>query len=154
MHGSGIHQSGNTAWTEHQILNHVKQSLRVTLDWKVPSVGLSRKLSSLLFILKSYQRHLERLMKLEEENGYMEVVSDTKPNMQCRIDRLVQDHVQFRNNVGALLPMVEGMTDCRSEQLEEVCNNIHDLLAFVDRHDAEEIELLQESFLYDEGGEG
>jgi hypothetical protein len=35
-----------------------------------------------------------------------------------------------------------------------VCSRIADLLDRVDEHDVEEIELLQETLLLDEGGEG
>ena len=37
MQGFDTSSQANAAWMEHQILDHVKQALRVTLDWKVPS---------------------------------------------------------------------------------------------------------------------
>ena len=39
MQGLDNRTQANAAWMEHQILEHVKNALRVTLDWKVPSVG-------------------------------------------------------------------------------------------------------------------
>ena len=88
MHLIDSKAQANAAWMEHQILDHVKQALRVTLGWKVPSEGVPRKLSSVQFTLKSFQRHLERLMNLEEQDGYMVMVGEIKPNMQSRVDRL------------------------------------------------------------------
>jgi len=154
MQGIDKRTEGNAAWMEHQILDHVKQALRVTLDWDVPSVGLPRKLSSVQFTLKSFLRHLERLMDYEEQDGYMVVVAELKPNMQNRIEHLEHDHAQFRQMMGHLLPEVEEITEYQSDRFEEVCLKIADLLILVDRHDAEEIELLQETLLCDEGGEG
>ncbi len=154
MQGIDTRSQANAAWMEHQILDHVKQALRVTLGWQVPSVGLSRKLSSVQFTLKSFQRHLERLMELEEQDGYMVVVAETKPHLSVRIERLADDHNQFRRKIEHLLPEVDSLNEYESDEFESTCDKIYALLETVDRHDTEEIELLQESLLYDEGGEG
>ena len=154
MQGFDTRSQANAAWMEHQILDHVKQALRVTLDWKVPSVGLPRKLSSVQFTLKSFQRHLERLMDLEEQDGYMVIVAETKPNMSIRLERLEHEHDDFRQKIRSLLPEVEALCEFQAEEFERACAEIHQLLEQVDRHDADEIDLLQETLLCDEGGEG
>ena len=144
----------HAAWMEHQILNHVKDALRVTLDWKVPSVGIQQKLSSVQFTLKSFLRHLERLMDIEEHDGYMALVAETKPNMHFRVERLERDHSDFRRAIEILLPNVESLNEFQNEEFLEACALIAELLNHVDRHDTDEVELLQEALLFDEGGEG
>jgi len=144
----------NTAWMERQVLDHVKQALRVMLQWNVPPVGIPRKLSSVQFTLKSFQRHLERLMNIEEEDGYMVLVAETKPNMVVQIERLEHDHSEFRDTIESLLPEVDSLSECRTEEFDEVCQQIACLLNRVDQHDAAEVELLQDALLCDEGGEG
>ena len=144
----------NAAWMEHQILDHVKEALRITLDWKVPSVGLHQKLSSMHFTLKSFQRHLERLMCMEEEDGYMALVAETKPNLSVRVERLAMDHQCFRKSIDELLPELEYLCQVNSQNYEDVCQQIYELLDRVDRHDQAEVELLNDTFLLDEGGEG
>ena len=154
MQGIDNRTHANAAWMEHQILDHVKNALRVTLDWKVPSVGVPRKLSSVQFTLKSFQRHLERLMDIEEQDGYMVVVAETKPNMSLRVERLEREHDSFREMIRKLLPEIESLSEYQTEKFEYNCDDIRLLLSQIDRHDAEEIDLLQETLLYDEGGEG
>ena len=154
MQGIDTRSQVNAAWMEHQILDHVKQALRVTLGWQVPAVGLSRKLSSVQFTLKSFQRHLERLMDLEEQDGYMVFVAETKPHLSVRVERLEHDHDQFRREIRHILPEVEALNEFEGEEFEHVCGEIAALLEEVDRHDIEEIELLHETLLFDEGGEG
>jgi len=141
-------------WMEHQILGHIKDALRVTLDWKAPSVSMPRKLSSVRFTMKSFQRHLERTMKLEEVGGYLSVVADTKPNLDDRISVLVGDHDRFRWQLRELMPLLEEVSQWNEEEFDDVCGRVRALLEEVDVHDAAEIELLQESLLMDEGGEG
>jgi len=154
MQGIDTQTQANAAWMEHKILDHVKDALRVTLNWKVPSVGLPRKLSSVQFTLKSFQRHLERLMDLEEQNGYMVVVAETKPNMSLRVERLEHEHDVFRRRIRSLLPEVDALNEYQSDEFQELCADINELLEQIDRHDADEIDLLQETLLCDEGGEG
>src|SRR5690606_19617227 len=89
---------------EHQILDHVKQALRVTLQWKAPAFGLSRKISSVQFTTKSFMRHLQRMMDLEEDEGYMDAVRQQKPNLEPRVQRLQQQHDEFRELMATLKP--------------------------------------------------
>jgi len=142
-----------SACLEHQILDHVKQALRVTLDWKAPSIALSRKMSSVQFTTKSFARHLLRMMDLEETDGYMQVVREQKPHLDHRVKKLERQHRKFRQTLEELTPDVSSMTALPEEQFEQVSSRILELLDDVDQHDIEEIELLQETLLCDEGGE-
>lgn len=144
----------NAAWMEHQILDHVKDALRVTIGWRVPAVGLPRKLSSVQFTLKSFQRHLLRLIDIEEHGGYMEVVTETKPHLTAHVERLKEDHQQFRRHIEQLLPEVEALSEYDNMAFEGFCQEIASLLQQVDQHDREETALLQDTLLFDEGGEG
>jgi hypothetical protein len=139
---------------EHQILDHVKQALRITIDWKAPSIGLPRKMSSVQFTMKSFARHLQRMMDLEERDGYMSVVRDLKPNLDGRIKRLQREHREFRSRLDELGPTVASLTALPEDEFEFVCSQIAELLDRVDQHDVAEIELLQDTLLHDEGGEG
>jgi hypothetical protein len=139
---------------EHQILDHVKQALRITIDWKAPSIGMPRKMSSVQFTMKSFARHLQRMMDLEERDGYMSVVRDLKPNLDARIKRLQREHREFRARLDELQPTVAALTALPEDEFEFVCSQISELLDRVDQHDVAEIELLQDTLLHDEGGEG
>lgn len=139
---------------EHQILEHVKQALRVTLNWHAPEVSMPRKLSSLQFTIKSFQRHLERVMNLEEEGGYMNEVVDEKPYLQNRIGLLVGDHKRFRERLRKLLSELNAISEWEQPRFVDVCADLNALLDDVDEHGKHEIELLMESSVLDDGGEG
>jgi hypothetical protein len=144
----------STSWVEHKVLEHIKQALRVTLDWDAPVVSMPRKLSSLQFTMKSFRRHLERMMSIEEEGGYLDDVAEAKPNMQPRIESLVADHDRFRKRICQIVPQLDELSEWEESAFGTLCVEIRRLLNDVDRHDSLEIELLQESLLMDEGGEG
>jgi hypothetical protein len=52
------------------------------------------------------------------------------------------------------VPQLDALTEWEEARFAEICTEIRELLDEVDRHDEAEIELLQESMLMDEGGEG
>jgi hypothetical protein len=142
------------SWMEHTILDHIKQALRVTLDWQAPVVSMPRKLSSIQFTMKSFRRHLERVMSIEEEGGYLDEVAEARPSMQSRIECLARDHNRFRARIREIVPELDEFNDWEEARFVEICDEIRTLLHEVDWHDALEIDLLQESLLIDDGGEG
>src|SRR6186713_1827382 len=109
---------------EHAVMEHIKQAMRVTLDWQAPEVSLPRKINSLQFTLKSLQRHLERVMSLEEEGGYMRVVQEHKPQLVQRIKNLSGDHAKFRARLAALKPQLDALSEWEEERFVHVCNQI------------------------------
>jgi len=148
------HVNISTVCLEHQILQHVKEALRVTLNWVAPEVSLPRKLSSLQFTTKSFQRHLERVMSIEEEGGYMSDVLDAKPYLEDRLNCLAGDHARFRARLRQLMPELNNLSKWNEPQFLQVCDELSALLDEVDLHDAREVDLLQESVAIDDGGEG
>lgn len=141
------------SWLEHQILQHVKDALRVTIDWQAPAVSLPRKISSVRFTLKSFNRHIERLMALEEEGGYLSAVVEEKPHLQERVDKLAGDHDRLRARIRRIVPMLDELQEWQDADFERACEEIRKLLHEVDKHDQAEVDLLQE-LCFDEGGEG
>jgi hypothetical protein len=152
--GTDARAAAQAACVEHQILDHVKSALRVTLEWKAPAIGLPRKISSVQFTTKSFMRHLLRMIDLEEQDGYMSIVREQKPHLEHRVKKLERQHAQFRNCLEELKPDIASLTALPEDQFEFVCSRVVELLDCVDQHDLDEIELLQETLLCDEGGEG
>ena len=112
-------------------------------------------MSSVQFTMKSFARHLLRMMDLEERDGYMTVVVEEKPNLDCAdssgCSASTASSASGSTKWGRISPRSPALPE---EEFEFVCSQIAELLDRVDQHDVEEIELLQDTLLYDEGGEG
>lgn len=145
---------------EHDILRNVRNALREALAWDIRTIGFTKKLSSVRFVLQSLHRHFERLMELEEAGGYMVVVDQLKPNLGPRAKELRLEHEEFRALLCKLQPSIESLPSIASLSDEEMgcfnrlCDELCGLLNRIDAHEEKEDDLLQEAFLYDEGGEG
>lgn len=144
----------STACMEHQVFEHIKQALLVTLNWQAPLVGIPRKLSSLQFTIKSFQRHLDRIISIEEEGGYMADAMDSKPYLQDRVEHLQKEHSRFQDRLRKLIPELNDTKEWDEAQFNRICNDLRTLVEDLDRHNEREIEVLQESTCVDEGGEG
>jgi hypothetical protein len=143
-----------TEFQEHQVFEHIKGALRVMVEWRAPSVSVRRKQSSVRFALDSFCRHLERLMEFEERGGYLANIAESRPHWQVRLTRLRAEHDEIRERVKRLAPRVDEASLWTDAHFEQSCVAIRELLDDVDRHDDEEVALLQDTLLYEEGGEG
>ena len=136
---------------EHELLGHITSGLRTVLGWKTGDYDLSRQLSSARFTAGSFQRHLERLMSLEEHDGYMEVVVKRKPQLAKEVDALRLEHEEFRGSLNKTVHRLERLSPTDHARYSAVRDELLVLLEKVDKHSAKETGLLQEAFLRDEG---
>ena len=141
------------ALVEHETLDHVMDALRITLDWQVPRRDVAAKISSVCFMAQSFQRHLERLMALEEDGGYLQSARERQPHLWNRFEALRNEHKGFRETFRLLLPGLEQATSADVSLFHNLCHELSDLLVRVDAHSKAETELLQEAFLLEVGGE-
>lgn len=140
--------------SEQQMISRLTDALRVMVEWRAPSISQDRKQSSVRFVLRSFCRHLERLMNFEEQGGYLTGVSEKRPCWESRVIKLRAEHEQLRSRIERLAPEINDADAWRAGRFEAVCGAIRELLDEVEDHDRREVALLQETMLCDVGGEG
>ena len=148
------HAISQQVLVEHQTLAFVTSALRSTMGWKFQGSDLSRKLASLLFVAQSFQRHLKRLMSLEEEDGYMDVVAASHAELHEEVESLRCEHEQFRKELSQLLSRLRRVAPDDRESFAKVAADFSLLLERLDLHSKKETDLIQQALLQDEGGEG
>jgi hypothetical protein len=136
---------------EHDLLEHLKTALRLALSWRVDDVGYERKRSTVCFTAESLGRHLERLMEIEEEGGYMREVLDRKPHLAEEVAALRADHELFRASLAELMPKAQAGARLEPAGLDQLGRQLADLLDRIDKHDHKEVDLFQEGLSADEG---
>jgi hypothetical protein len=139
---------------EHELLHHLIGGLRSTAAWRVQEPDASRKLSTLRFIAQSFQRHLERLLTLEEYDGYMGLMKDSAPRLGRATDTLRSEHEQFRTEARRIVQQLDRLPATDLPALGQTCDDLLTLVTRIEEHSRKEITLIQETFGRDEGGEG
>jgi len=138
---------------EHEVLGHIMASLRSIVQWHVADTGTARKLSSLCFVTQAFQRHLARLTGLEEHDGYMSMVTAANPALSDTVDKLRDEHKKFGEEIDRLVSRLENVASDESTALDDALEQLLALMDDVDHHGSEEIRLIQQALLQDEGGE-
>jgi hemerythrin-like domain-containing protein len=115
---------------------------------------LARKLSTLKFITRSFRSHMERLMRLEERDGYMDIVLEKHPHLSKPVEVLRHEHDEFRQVMGLLAQDLECVFPTDQNAVNKICEKAAVLLKKVDAHNKKEADVFQEAFEREEGGEG
>jgi len=139
---------------EHGMFKHIIDGLQLAIHWQPDGDDIARKLSTIRFISQSLQRHLDRLLALEEYDGYMETVVKVSPQLGKRVDALRREHDQFRKTSHRVLHRLENVSPTDQAAFRDVCAELLTFLADLDKHTQKEVHLLQEAFERDSGGEG
>jgi hypothetical protein len=139
---------------ENGMLMLILEGLRNTLAWQVRETGIPRKLSTLRFITQSLQRHLERVLALEEYDGYMDLVLHESPRLSNTVAALKVDHEQLRKDAIHIVLEFEQVDPADTERFDRDCAELAGLLNRLDAHNKKEAKLMQEAFARDGGGEG
>ena len=137
---------------EHEMLGHLSGGLRATAGWQVPGPEAPRKLSTLRFLAQSFQRHLERLLGLEEGDGYMGLALAASTQLARATAALRAEHDRFRAEASRVVQRLETLP--AEAALGAACGELLALLVDVEAHSRKEMALVQEAFGQDEGGEG
>jgi hemerythrin-like domain-containing protein len=144
----------NQAAVEHEALRHIIGALRTVLEWKPKADDMPRKLSSLRFIAQSFQRHLERLMALKEQDGYMDGAVEQMPSLAEKVNTLLHEHDEFEETMHRLVLRLEHLSAEDKKRVEETCGEFETLLVKLEDHHRREAEMMQEAFQRDVGGQG
>lgn len=141
---------------ENSLMKYLIEGMRHMLAWKTDGPEFARKLSTFRFIAGSFQRHLERLLNLEERDGYMKIVLEEKPNpnMAEAVAALKQEHGEFRKAIERILERLEKVTPSDHATLSSIEGDVNRLLDQFQAHTTKEADLMQEAFERDDGGEG
>ena len=84
---------------EHQMLAQLMEGVRITTGWQVEGNDASRKLSTLHFVVESFQHHLDRLLTVEEHGSYMDLLVVANPRLGQATNALQAEHDLFRTEV-------------------------------------------------------
>ncbi|MGD9719946.1 MAG: hemerythrin domain-containing protein [Pirellulales bacterium] len=139
---------------EHETLAHIVSALRTTIGWKTQVLDFSRKLSSLRFVCDSFQRHLKRLLQMEQAHGYMTAVLEARPDMGDVVRALRLEHTTFRKQTRDVMGRLKTVASTDHAAFDAICADLSGLLDALDAHNQKETDVLQEALLRDEGGEG
>jgi hemerythrin-like domain-containing protein len=127
---------------EHEVVARLADALRTSIGWSHHG-GITRQLESVRFLADSFQRHLERMLDLEEQGGYMELLTESHPQLEPDLKRLRGEHDLFRSRMQSAVANLQRLNEPTQAELDKVLAELTSLLDEVDRHNKGEMQLLQ-----------
>ena len=117
----------------------------------VPRTGLQPWITEIRNHFEHFRAHLLRHIALEEDKGYLSVVLERRPTLAPRVQRLAHEHRELIQLLDNLHRSLTGLTHDDRLLAQDCCRRIGDLLAFVERHENEENDLVEFVFTDDLG---
>lgn len=129
---------------EHELLAHIAEALRTTIDWALRTQDCSSRLPSLRFIANSFHRHLEHILELEEREGYLPAVDSRRHvDLRRQIEELRREHDRFRNCLRVAVERLELVSASDYLTVGEVCSGLVVLLEEINDHNHREMLLIE-----------
>lgn len=130
---------------EHQLLAHIAEALRTTIDWAVRTQDCSSRLPSLRFIANSFHRHLEHILELEEREGYLPAIGSRRHvDLHEQVNSLRREHDDFRVRLRNAVDRLERLSATDYLTVGEVCTGLLALLDEINDHNRREMLLIEE----------
>ncbi len=142
------------AEVELAILLGVEQSLRTALQWMTRGRGNSHKLSTLRFHTWSLERHLTRIQVLADHAGYLHLITDANPHLTAEVGALRNERADLHANLERIILRLDHVSRDDAGGFGQVCADLERFLDNLRAHGQKERELLQRSFVQEEGGSG
>ena len=138
---------------ESDAVQNLKSALRAAISWDAKSVGMQRKVQGVRFVIEALERHLRKLMDLEERDGCLAWIGEAKPSLQTLVAALCEEHDRFRMRLKEIIPRWEAAATMQEEEFNELCDSVRSFLASVERHETRERDLMYSALCDDDGGE-
>ncbi len=152
--GAELQEVAKQAEVELAILLGIEESLRLALQWMTRDRGNSHKLSTLRFTSRSFERHLTRTRVLADFGGYMHAITDANPHLANEVKELSLVRDKLQANFERIILRLEYVSPDDAAGFGEVCAELECYLEQLKTHSQKERQLLQHSFVQEEGGEG
>lgn len=128
---------------EHELLKHIAEALRTTIDWAMRTQDCSSRLPSLRFIAHSFHRHLEHILELEEREGYLPAIGSRRhADLREEIKVLRCEHDDFRRRLRAAVERLEEASPTDYLTVGEVCTCLSHVLEEINDHNQREMALI------------
>jgi len=149
-----VQKIAKQAEVELAILLGIEQSLRRVLEWVTRDRGNSHKLSTLRFAARTFERHLTRTRVLAAYGGYLHLIIDASPHLASDVLALSAGCEALQASFERIMLRLEYVSPDDAAAFGDVCTNLVRYLEDVETHSKKEMELLQHSFVQEQGGSG
>jgi hypothetical protein len=139
--------------SESDAVQNLKSALRAAISWDAKSVGMGRKVQGVRFVIEALERHMMKLMDLEEREGCLAWIGESRPSLSALASALCEEHERFRTRLKEIVPRWETAGAMQKDEFDDLCDSVRSFLASVEHHECRERDLMYSALYDDDGGE-
>jgi len=135
---------------EHDAVEALSDRLR---EWVavVPRANIGDWIAELRSRFEHLRAHLTKHMALEELEGYMKSVVETRPTLSPEVERLQHEHEEIGKIMASVHEAVEALKSVDRLLVRDCCRRIDNLLHYIEHHENDENLLLITSLTHELG---
>ena len=134
---------------EHREVERLISHLRELVTG--PTGSRAKWLTTLCEAFKEFRARVHRHFELEEHDGYLESVQETRPTLAPQIALLQSEHRQLEPLLGCIEQILCSAGADDHLLTRDTCNRINDLLDYVKAHEVKEHNMVSETYATDLG---
>ena len=139
---------------EARALGHFADAIRSAVAWPLPRRQPGRKVATVRYLCQLYRQMLERALAIEENDGFMDALSDSDSRFESQVEKFRREHAAIRCGWQEVAPRLDRVSAVNETEFEQICEQVNSLLDQMDRHLQRESDALVDASLIDLGGEG
>lgn len=136
---------------EHERIKGEMKKIRTMIQAHVSREGFAKWRLDLLWLLRDFKTGLQRHFDLEEEGGFMSEVVRIAPHNLDAVKKLETEHAQMIVDLEGILEDLKNLENRDDLKLDRVRSRIGEFFALIESHEAAEGDLLESTYLQDEG---
>lgn len=136
---------------EHERIKGEMNKIRQMIRAHVSREGFAKWRMDLLWLLRDFQNTLRKHFDLEEEGGFMADVVKVAPQHLGVVRRLESEHEKMMASLDEISESLKNQNEKDDLKLEEVRRRIGEFFALLESHEAAEGDLMETTYLQDEG---
>ncbi len=140
------------AWiqNEHQIVGDLSASLLEKVA-SVPRANKTKWVDEVRTAFEHLRAHMTKHMALEEQGGYMTVVTEVRPTLSPEVARLGHEHREFGHLMNHIHRMLLDVGPEDNLLIRDICHRVNDLISYIDHHNRTENVLVMSALSQDIG---
>ncbi len=136
---------------EHEFLKGEMGKLNYMICETVTPENFPKWRLDLLWLLRDFLNHLQKHFDLEEDGGFMSDILDVAPHKQHAVEKLATEHEEMVKSFSGIIASLKSLQEKDDDRIADICERIQVAVEMLKAHESAEGELIESTYLQDEG---
>lgn len=142
---------GKQIQQDHEDLKKEMNLLKQEIQKEIPPGQFNKWRMEFLWRMRDFKNDMLKHFDLEELSDFPNELRKLAPHYMSRFEDIKTDHQKIIIDLEDILQALKGLDEANAKSLSDIRQKIGNLISFIYAHEAEERELLEDTYLQDYG---